>query len=1276
MTFCLDARSMPQLSRAMPPSDTVPVVHDPARLDALASYAILDTPAEEGFDDIVQLASQLCDAPVALVSFVASERVWFKARVGFAACEADLDSSVCTHALEATDLLVIGDLKQDARTSSLPVVTEPPGIRFYAGAPLRTTDGKVLGSLCVIDETPRPHGLTAKQADGLRALARQVMSQLELRRAMKGRDALLRTVAEGETRYRSIFESAIDFAIIATDGDGLVSDWNTGATRILGWSAAELRGRSAACIFTPEDRAAGRVEREMELALERGRANDERWHQRKDGTRFWAAGELMPLRDGRRTLGFLKILRDRTESRNADRRAAAVERALAVSEERQRLAADATGIGIFDFMVESGELTWDARVRALFGVGPEDPVSYESSFLGGLHPDDREVSDDAVQRALAPAGSRIFDISYRVRPHDGADERWLAARGQALVEDGRAVRFVGTVRDITAQKHAELALVTTQERYKLVTRATNDAIWDWDLGGNHIRWNDALTAAYGHDLAVVAPTGEWWIAHIHPDDRDRIAHSIHAVIDHSGTAWTERYRFLRRDGSYADVIDRGYVIRDAAGRATRMVGAMLDVTEINAAARHQAALLEFGDRTRDLVDPATISFAACALLAATLDVDLVGYGTVDAEAETITVERDWTAPGIGSLAGTLQFRDYGSYIEDLKRATTVVVCDAETDARTRVHAEALKARCAQAFVNLPIFEQGRFVALLYVSQRAARMWSEGDVALVREFAMRTRIAAERARAEKEQRRQAIKLTSLNATLEQQVAERTRDRDRIWRLSTDVMVVARFDAIIVSVNPAWTSLLGWTEDELIGRSFMDLVHPEDGAATLAAAGNVSSGSILPRFENRYRHKDGSYRWLTWTAVPDDLFIHAIGRDFTAEKEQAEALAKTEDALRQSQKMEAVGQLTGGIAHDFNNLLTGITGSLELLGTRIAQGRLNDVERYTTAAQGAARRAAALTHRLLAFSRRQTLDPKPTDANRLVAGMEDLIRRTVGPANAIEVVAAGGLWTTLVDPPQLENALLNLCINARDAMPDGGRITIETANKWLDSRAAAERDVDPGQYISLCVSDTGSGMPPDVIAKAFEPFFTTKPIGQGTGLGLSMIYGFVRQSGGQVRIYSEVGQGTNVCLYLPRYVGSEGVAEEARDLADAPRAVSGETVLVVDDEPTVRMLVTEVLEELGYAAIEAADGASGLKVLQSDVRIDLLITDVGLPGGMNGRQMADAARAGRPGLTTLFITGYAENAVVGNGHLEPGMHVLTKPFAMEALAARIKELIVGG
>ncbi|MBE7157966.1 MAG: response regulator [Rhodospirillales bacterium] len=464
-----------------------------------------------------------------------------------------------------------------------------------------------------------------------------------------------------------------------------------------------------------------------------------------------------------------------------------------------------------------------------------------------------------------------------------------------------------------------------------------------------------------------------------------------------------------------------------------------------------------------------------------------------------------------------------------------------------------------------------------------------------------------------------------------------------------------------------AILGWLELHAVRAG---LVTTETGTAALVLGLALGLAWLTVWAAQIANRRAAARRRLQYTLRHMNEKLEKRVAERTAELDRVQA------ALVHAQKMEAVGQLTGGLAHDFNNLLTGIAGSLELLDTRIAQGRIKDVERYVIAAQGAAKRAAALTHRLLAFSRQQTLDPKPTDVNRLVAGMEELIRRTMGPAIVVQTVAAGGLWNTLVDPGQLENALLNLCINARDAMPEGGNLVIETGNKWLDTRAAAERDVPSGWYVTLCVSDNGIGMLPEVIARAFDPFFTTKPVGQGTGLGLSMIYGFVRQSGGQVRITSEVGHGTMMCLYLPRHHGAAEEAEQPADLAEAPRAERGETVLVVDDEPTVRMLVTEVLEELGYTAIEAADGAVGLQIMQSDVRLDLLVTDVGLPGGMNGRQLADAGRVARPELKVLFITGFAENALLSHGHLDPGMHVLTKPFTMEALASRIRELITGG
>ena len=519
--------------------------------------------------------------------------------------------------------------------------------------------------------------------------------------------------------------------------------------------------------------------------------------------------------------------------------------------------------------------------------------------------------------------------------------------------------------------------------------------------------------------------------------------------------------------------------------------------------------------------------------------------------------------------------------------------------------------------------------------------------------------------------------ALNHTLEERVAERTADRDRMWRLSQDLMMVVNDadEVTIGAVNPAWHRMLGWTEAELVGKSAIDFVHPDD--MKLAAVQRpytediASDGRAVRRYENRYRHKDGGWRWISWTVVAVDGILQGVGRDITQEKEQAEALAQAEAQLRQAQKMEAVGQLTGGIAHDFNNMLAIVIGSLGLLKRRLAKGETN-VERFADSALEGANRAASLTHRLLAFSRQQPLKPEAIEAGRLVSGLSEMLTRTLGETIRIETVQGAGLWRAHADPHQLESAILNLAVNARDAMPDGGKLTIETANTYLDERYAGQYPgVAPGQYVMIGVTDTGGGMPEDIAAKAFDPFFTTKDVGKGTGLGLSQVYGFVRQSGGHVKIYSEVGHGTSVKLYLPRFVG-EGVLAEgsaARPVAYADEAI---TILIVEDEAAVRQLGVEALIELGYRVLEADGAATALRLLDAHDEIDLLFTDVIMPE-VNGRKLAEEARRRRPGLKILFTTGYTRNAVVHNGVLDPGVELLGKPFTIEQLGAKLRTVL---
>jgi PAS domain S-box-containing protein len=487
--------------------------------------------------------------------------------------------------------------------------------------------------------------------------------------------------------------------------------------------------------------------------------------------------------------------------------------------------------------------------------------------------------------------------------------------------------------------------------------------------------------------------------------------------------------------------------------------------------------------------------------------------------------------------------------------------------------------------------------------------------------------------------------------------------------------------IASWNPGAERIKGYRLEEILGEHFSKFYTEEDRAAGVPARA-LATAALSGKYESegwRVR-KDGTRFWtnavIDAIRGPDGslLGFAKVTRDVTERRQAQQALEEAREALFQSQKMEAIGQLTGGVAHDFNNMLAGIIGAMELLRRRLRVGRYAETERYVEAAIGAANRAAALTARLLAFGRRQSLDVKPLEVNAIVSSMVELLRRTMGERIQVETRLRPDLWSALTDANQAENALLNLAINARDAMPDGGKLTITSDNVCLDrAQARAFGDLAPGDYVVLQVTDTGKGMSPDILSKAFEPFFTTKPLGQGTGLGLSMIYGFAKQIGGHVRMTSEVDRGTSVFLYLPRsrVAGSE---DPAIDGAEVPQG-AGETVLVVEDDQAVRMLVAEILAELGYGAIEVNDAKCALPVLAGPQRIDLLITDVGLPGAMNGRQLAEEARRLRPGLKTLFVTGYAEGAASRGRFLEPGMDLIPKPFTLETLASKIRAMIQG-
>ena len=691
----------------------------------------------------------------------------------------------------------------------------------------------------------------------------------------------------------------------------------------------------------------------------------------------------------------------------------------------------------------------------------------------------------------------------------------------------------------------------TEARLHFAAHAGNLGTWDLDLRSMMLASSRTCRDNMGCDPSQPMAYDDL-LARIHADDLPRLNEAVSRTLTQQQDFNVE-CRVQRLDGTIGWVHIQAEAVPDNAGSVARLVGTSQNITQRKAAEYRRDMLMALDDALRHLDAPDDIAYASSQLLGTRLGVHRVGYGDIDIESETIVQASSWTAPDLPPLSGTIHFRDYGSFVDDLKRGEVVVFSDCDLDLRTAHKSAALKAVGARAVLNIPLTERHGLVAIVYLNCAVPRHWSDDEIALVKEMAERTRLIIERRRAEHN-------LKTLAASLETQVAQRTAQ-----------------------------------------------------------------------------------------------------------------LMTAEASLRQSQKMEAVGQLTGGLAHDFNNLLTGVLGNLERLATKLANDPSHaGVVRHVEAAQDAARRAAALTHRLLAFSRRQTLEPRVTDVAALVDDMHDLIQRTVGPHIDLIHSAPPGLPNVMIDPNQLKNALLNLCLNARDAMPEGGTLTISTAR----IRATRERSMlIPGQtYVVLTVTDTGVGMSEDVMHRACEPFFTTKPLGQGTGLGLSMIYGFAQQSGGDVLIRSQEGKGTEVALALP---ATEALGEDPSPLEvaqEVPPLTDHRRVLVVDDEAVVRMLVVETLQDLGYAVLEADDGAQALRILQqTSVAIDLLVTDVGLPGGLNGRQVADAGQVLRPAMKVLFITGYVESAVFAQDQSDEVLQVLVKPFSMSDLSVRVGEML---
>lgn len=1547
------------------------------RLAALARYRILDTPAEAAFDDLVQLAAELCACPSAAIVFVDEDRQWVKASVNVEGADRPRDEALCSRALGCTEPLVIEDLTHE------PLANGMTG--FYAAAVLRTAEGLPLGTLCVLDSKPRQ--LSERQSAHLEALGRQVMALLELRRSR-----------EANERNRQIIDSAVDYAILTTDAKGVITSWNQGAERILGWPSCEAVDSHAARFYVAEDIACGVPDKEMATAARDGSAMNERWHVRKDGSRFWASGVQMPLKDDHgQHLGFVHILRDLTErlhEQAAIRQAEERYRALVDLSPQVIWQCDADGQLIFcnrywcDFTgmsaeasagmgwlsavapdhrdailqqwqgaLKSGEagnfevpllaadgssrwfqgsgapvydcdcrlLHWvlvaqdiherrlaeikrlesEAFTRSLLDAASEGfysidtrglvtlcneafvkllgftskdevlgrqlhPLIHHSHTDGSPYPIEEcpiqrtaktgesvhveyelffrldgsslpveyrvaplyqdnvlqgaictftDISErtrgEAQQSYLLELSDQLQDSSSRIELADmmaerlaqlmGAeciyqghlderdnlivDEHWPQAvskprtahtlgacaeplrlrLSQGLIvpfddlldEAGCHGRFgvlhehfgyrslllapllqqtancafllfgsrqprawsqtdisfvrevVERIRAAADRARARSALLEAEQRVSLANEIAAIGVWEYDFEHNRLHWDAQLKMLANLGPNEPALSVDQFLARVHPDDRHTLIAAFRNALDGvGGGELSLDYRvYDERSEQFRWLANRGRRLIDGDGRVS-LLGTARDITaERNAALKllrmnalleeqiqerriteqRQSVLMELGDLLRGQPDSVTIVTAAVRALGTTLQVTRAAFLSIDPGGQYATVERYWSDGALGDYSERMCFADYGDFIYDLQHDELVVVEDVLHDPRTAAQAASLRLRRIQSLVCVPLQEQGVLSAALILLQDRPRQWAEEDISFIREVADRAWTADERMRAE----------SALRASEEQ------------FRTLADNMSQFAWMADpagrIYWYNKRWYDYTGTTLEAMRALGWRSVHHPDHHERVSASMKRaVAIGSI---WEETFplRGKSGQYRWFLARAVPirDDFGQvtrwFGTNTDITAQVTAEEALRelndnlerrvaertrelaeinhllhlemgereRAEDTLRHAQKMEAIGQLTGGLAHDFNNMLTGVLGALDLIQRRVANGQVNDLGRYVDAAASSATRAAALTHRLLAFARRQSLDPQPVNVNLLVESMEDMLRRTMAEHIEFDTRLQESPWLAYTDAHQLENALLNLVINARDAMSEGGKLIIQTGSVQVNT--SQPDGPEPGEYVTLSVADNGSGMPPEVVAKAFDPFFTTKPIGQGTGLGLSMVYGFVKQTGGHVRIDSTPGQGTLITLFLPR---NRAQAAHIEEPSSKPVAVSGaeadETVLVVEDEAAVRMLVVEVLQELGYQVIEAVDGNSALPHLTSARRIDLLVSDIGLPG-INGRQLAEIARQHRPDLHVLFITGYAPNAQVRGEFLGPGMDMLAKPFSIDMLGAKVRQLI---
>jgi PAS domain S-box-containing protein len=1045
-----------------------------------------------------------------------------------------------------------------------------------------------------------------------------------------------------------ILESATAYAIFTLDRQGHLTSWNEGARLIHGWSKEEVLGRHLRLIYTPEDQDAGMPEEEMRIAASRGSAENERWHVRKDGSRFFATGLLMPLRD--ESGGFVKILRDRTEQLHAERNQ------LRRLEQMKALAEAArTIMGAVDLATTLDAITVAARdiVGAHQAIcsttrGPDwsqavTAVSLSDKYAAWRSYD--KVPDGSGIYAWACEGNRTVRLTQaeleehprwrafgkHIQDHPPM-RGWLASAlvgqdGKNLgliqlsdktegefdeVDEAILVQLAQFAASAIERSQAEDEVRRSEERLRGAFAIKTVGVLFWGEGFALTEANDAFLAMTGfsREEAIGKTWQELTPEEFHPESWRAVEQ-----VTTLGEATPYEKQYFRKDGS------RWWGLFAPRKVGNEVVEFVLDVTN-----RRQAeeALRESEARFRAAVD------AVQGVL-----------WTNNAQGEMVGEQPGWQA-----LTGQTpeEYQGYGwakAVHPDDVRATVDAWTAAVQERRTFVFEHRVRRHDG--------------VWRLFSVRAIPAFGANGEI---REWVgVHTDITELRARESE--------LRELNATLEQRVAQAIAERDRTWSNSQDLLLVVDKQGVLHAANPAWSTILGWRPEELSGRNYLDVIHPDDHDTSRNALAASSHGPI-PSFDIRLLHKDGSHRWIAWVAAPEGDMIYASGRDVTEERRKEEALTAAQEALRQAQKMEAIGQLTGGVAHDFNNLLTIIRSSIDFL-------RRPDLpeerrRRYVDAISDTVDRASKLTRQLLAFARRQALRPEVFDIAERIRATTDMLRTIVGSRIRIIIDIECERCHVEADASQFETALVNMAVNARDAMDGEGTLTlrVKSINHMPPIRGHGGGS---GDFAAISISDTGVGISADQLPHIFEPFFTTKEVGKGTGLGLSQVYGFAKQSGGDVAVQSEPGRGTTFTLYLPRVDADPDEDDDASAGPEPAEYGSGRRVLLVEDNVEVGQFSSHILQDLGYETAWATNGDEALRLLdEAGARFDVVFSDVVMPG-MGGVELGQEIRRRYPDLPVVLTSGYSHILAEESRH---GFELLHKPYAADELSRILRRV----